>query len=448
MGGDDLVSGKDGNDLICTGGGNDRARGDDGADALSGGGGNDNLTGGLGPDQVSGVGGSDRLTSVDGDTLVGGSDNDVLDGGADLFGGPGDDVLLGGDGLRTTNYGGGGDDYIDGGFGPFGVASYRFAPGPINATLLTETTPGPRDSATGDGNDELVEIEGLIGSAFADELTGNADGNELSGLAGNDLIAALDNVSYPGGGIDVVDGGTGDDALDGGSGPDVLTFASAPAGVTVSLIGGTATGQGTDAIISFVDVRGSFFDDVITGDEDANRIDALFGLDTSFGLGGDDYFLSVEQGDAGNGSDTCEGSFAVNCERHVVVDPDAAAFISSPTETASLAASALDRLSGRVERGFGLIDQEHVFVHLSRLTQDGCFALRASLGVFVPRACSSSLWNRVPIERGRWRLVLPGPLSPAHYEARVTLRRPFNSESCLAGFGFFGPMCVEFDIET
>lgn len=451
-GGDDVVFAKDGNDFTCAGAGDDRMDGGDGADALSGGNGHDNLTGGLGPDHVAGDVGSDRLTAVDDDTLVGGSDNDVLDGGADLFGGPGDDVLVGADGRPSTLYGGGGDDYLHGGLGPSDVASFRFASGPIKATLLTETTPGPRDSATGEGNDELVDIEGLIGSAFDDELTGNDAGNELFGLAGNDVIAALDNVPSPEGATDVVDGGPGDDVLDGGSGNDVLTFTSAPVGVTASLIDGTATGHGTDAISSFVDVNGSFFDDVITGNDEANTIMALYGRDTIFGLGGDDFLSSGELGDAGEGTDTCDRFTGGNCEQFLVLDPGPEALISSPIQGATMAASALDRLAGRVEPGIGVIDQEHVFVHLSRLTQDGCSALRSSLGRFLPRPCSSSLWNRVPITgediefgRGRWRLVLPRPLSPGHYEARVTLvRRPFNTNFCL---GFFGPICVEFEIE-
>ena len=53
------------------------------------------------------------------------------------------------------------------------------------------------DAATGDGSDDLLEIENLIGSTFDNGLEGDDGTNEIWG----------------GNGADVIDGGGGDDRL-------------------------------------------------------------------------------------------------------------------------------------------------------------------------------------------------------------------------------------------
>ena len=58
-------------------------------------------------------------------------------------------------------------------------------------------------------------IEGLIGSAFDDQLTGDATANLLQGGAGNDALS-------DGAGNDTVEGGDGDDTLIAGAGADNL----------------------------------------------------------------------------------------------------------------------------------------------------------------------------------------------------------------------------------
>ncbi|WP_225025953.1 calcium-binding protein [Xinfangfangia pollutisoli] len=87
-GGDDSLSGGDGNDTILSGQGND---------SLYGGTGNDDLRGELGNDSLDGGAGDDTLRGEQG--------NDSLDGGA------GNDVLNGGAG-NDTGYGGTGNDFI------------------------------------------------------------------------------------------------------------------------------------------------------------------------------------------------------------------------------------------------------------------------------------------------------------------------------------------------
>ena len=176
--------------------------------------------------------------------------------------------------------------------------------------------------ATGD---RLIEIEGLVGSAFADSLTGDrltndlqggggegtdqlrsvetfvfADGavvaaamfdgypapivgdhgdntltdtsigDDLRGLGGIDTLSGLD-------GDDMLDGGSGGDTLDGGSDLDTAAYVSAAAAVSVSLAkaGGQDTGNaGVDTLLSIENLIGSDFDDQLTGDRfrrDADR---------------------------------------------------------------------------------------------------------------------------------------------------------------------------------
>lgn len=69
--------------------------------------------------------------------------------------------------------------------------------------------------------DALVNVENLIGSAFADRLIGNAGANAIDG----------------GGGDDLIDGGAGNDTLTGGTGADRFVLRS---------------GEGTDTIADFV----------------------------------------------------------------------------------------------------------------------------------------------------------------------------------------------------
>ncbi|HEU0218519.1 MAG TPA: calcium-binding protein [Stellaceae bacterium] len=125
--------------------------------------------------------GIENLTgSAFADTLKGTSDVNVLTGGA------GDDLLIGG----------GGYDRLDGGDG-MDTVSYADAAAGVQVGLAPGAYYNP-------GN--LISIEGLIGSAFADTLTGNDAANALSGGAGNDLLI----------------GGLGHDTLTGGAGNDVF----------------------------------------------------------------------------------------------------------------------------------------------------------------------------------------------------------------------------------
>ncbi len=83
--------------------------------------------------------------------------------------------------------------------------------------------------------------------------------------------------------------------LDGGAGPDYAIF-GAPRGVRVDLGRGTASGWGTDRLVSVESAEGSRFADVLRGSNGVNQLDGAGGNDALTGLAGND----VLSGDVGN----------------------------------------------------------------------------------------------------------------------------------------------------
>ena len=221
------------------------------------------LPGTPGADVIEGLGGADSLLGFAGeDELYGGDGNDTLRGGED------DDYLVGGPG----------SDVIDGGPGEDRV-SYESSPFAVNVNLVR----GTAQDGFG-GVDTLSDIERITGSQYADVLVGDGNTNYFRGLAGNDTII----------------GGAGDndrveyqrDAANGGG-----------AGVIVDLAAGSARdGFGnTDALREIEDVRGTYADDWIAGDDFANELQGEGGNDLLYGRGGNDYF------NGGAGNDTFDG---------------------------------------------------------------------------------------------------------------------------------------------
>jgi Ca2+-binding RTX toxin-like protein len=213
------------------------------------------------------------------DTLAGTVDNDTLAGlgGADtLSGGAGDDELAGG----------AGDDLIDGGDG-FDLATYTDVGAGVTVSLAIVGA----QSTGGAGTDTLRNIEGLVGSGYADQLTGDDAANKLFGYYGNDTLRG-------GGGDDTLDGGQGDDVLDGGAGFDTVDYSGAEYfNITVDLGTGIARPNfGQDTLISIERVLGS-------GGSDTLKAGSI-GV-TLVGGGGDDMLYSgagddVLDGGAGN----------------------------------------------------------------------------------------------------------------------------------------------------
>lgn len=265
---------------------------------------------------VYGLAGNDTLTGAAGrDELYGGEGNDSLNGGLGndhFFGGNGDDVINGGEDYDEVNY------------------SDSKNPMTVNLTLGT---------AIGEGNDTLISIEYVLGSAFNDTLIGGAAFNSLEGADGNDFLKGGDggNGLYGGVGDDMLNGGAEYDHLDGGLGNDILRgdagddeledlfgtnvldggdgndiasfmFAETGTGYKINLELGTATAKGTkNKLISIEDVYGSVFDDIITGSKANNFLAGDEGNDTLTGGAGNDYLWGEAGKDkliGGAGNDT------------------------------------------------------------------------------------------------------------------------------------------------
>ncbi len=182
---------------------------------LNGGTGNDLLQGQAGIDLLHGDDGNDTLFAGNdafGDALYGDGGNDVLHsgtgtfGGANLYGGDGDDTLYGesADGYALLHGGAGNDSLV----GSAGISYAVYSTAPAAVTISLALT-GPQNTGSA-GIDTLTGIDGVMGSAFDDQLTGNDNSNFMEGGAGNDT-------------------------LDGGAGDDSALYINAGGGVTVNL---------------------------------------------------------------------------------------------------------------------------------------------------------------------------------------------------------------------
>jgi Ca2+-binding RTX toxin-like protein len=235
--------------------------------------------------------GQDEITAR---MLIGSAFDDALEGrGFDaevtLEGGPGNDTLTGVGNSATLPT----RDW----------ASYAGANGPVSVSLATGRSSG------GAGNDTLVRIDGLIGSAFDDLLAGSDrspggfERESLFGGAGDDTLRGA-------GGDDLLRGGAGNDLIDGGEGNDEASYADATAAVQVSLAAGTASGatSGNDQIVAVERLTGTRFDDRLEGDDGSNWLLGGGGRDTLLGLGGNDLLAGGQLLEGGPGNDTLSSS--------------------------------------------------------------------------------------------------------------------------------------------
>jgi Ca2+-binding RTX toxin-like protein len=365
--GNDLISGLAGSDLLVGGAGNDTLIGGAGADILEGNddtdtasyaasaagvtvnlqtgaasGGDaagdvlslienltgsrlgDNLTGtdgdnviegGAGADTLDGLAGTDTLSYAastvavnvnlsTGTGLGGDAAGDVIAGFENLTGTALNDtlvgseavnILLGGAGNDLIRGFGGGGDVLDGGAGTGDTASYEGFGDDVTLDLTTSVT-------FGTGGDILTGFENLTGGNGNDTLVGNGAANRIDGSSGNDEL----------------NGGGGADVLIGGLGQDRLAFATSAPAVTINLSLATAQLLGTLGSVTLTgieDVRGTDFDDNLTGSAVANVLEGRDGNDTLSGLVGDD---ALDGGDGddlligGAGADTLIGGTGID----------------------------------------------------------------------------------------------------------------------------------------
>ena len=117
-----------------------------------------------------------------------------------------------------------------------------------------------RDRIWGGGGDDLI-----CGGLGADIIRSGPGRDRLDGGRGADVVRA-------GGDDDSLRGSTGHDILSGGTGIDELDFSTASRGVHVDLGRDSAIGRSGDSILDIENVRGSPFDDSLTGDGNANQL--------------------------------------------------------------------------------------------------------------------------------------------------------------------------------
>lgn len=277
-GGNDEVDAAGGLDLVTPGDGNDTVEGGDDADIYYVNDATGNTTVDLAGGVASGPGiGSDFVTGFE--HVVGSDFNDTIDGDAQ------DNIFFGGLGNDTMR-GAGGFDY----------ASYWFAAGPVNANLQTK-------SATGEGTDSFLDIEGLLGTInFSDTLRGDQQPNYIDGDGGDDQL-------FGEGGDDWFVGGLGDDTVDGGQGTFDFWDYYGNEALVVDLPDETISTASLDVdIIGVEAVAGADSSDLFIGDDANNRFYGWGGNDVLNGAGGDDQLdggAGSDTSDPGLGADTC-----------------------------------------------------------------------------------------------------------------------------------------------
>jgi Ca2+-binding RTX toxin-like protein len=254
--------------------------GGDGDDVLAGGPGNDGIVAGPGSDVITDPGGddvikgrdgNDRIDSQGADRILAGSGDDFVEGaGAKLIlAGLGNDIVFAGDGSQTVQ-GNEGDDWIEGG--------------------------ATDDVISGDNHDPLHRdiVEGH------DVLVGGAGNDVLEGEYGNDIFLT----------------GEGFDRLFGMTGEDWASYERSTEGVSADLArvaeplaaGEPAPELTSDLFAGVEALSGSAFDDLLRGDDAANRLLGGGGSDRLEGGGGDDLlagdsFLQVDLSDQGPGGE-------------------------------------------------------------------------------------------------------------------------------------------------
>lgn len=322
-GGDDIVYGKTGTDELYGDDGNDQLFGGVGEDKLYGGKGNDQLIGGQGADFIDGGEGFDTVAYDDAtsgvtidllsqtgqggdaegdiyrniewargskynDEIIGNNAANVLDGGlgADtLNAGAGDDRLLG----RAGNdklYGEKGNDRLEGGEGADllnggdGIDSATY----INSTAGVKVNLSSGICSGGEAEgDQLISIEELQGSNFADELVGTNGNDRIFGAGGDDVIVT-------GAGSDLIDGGEGTDFLAGGVGDDIYVFR---AGSGVDIVAENIN-EGTDT---------AYFDGITSVNIYKQNNDLLIGVNENKDI------MQFKDWYASNGSHTVENFY-------------------------------------------------------------------------------------------------------------------------------------------
>ncbi|WP_371039404.1 calcium-binding protein, partial [Rhodosalinus sp. FB01] len=283
---DDFLEGGDGDDLIATGD-------NDGSDVIVGGLGHDEF---ILTDMTTGF---LDLVYFDVATAISASIDGVANTGSVDKGAAGTDTLtdvataLGADGLAIY-----GTDLGDSFTLNVAAGQFLAVRGAQGADSYDVTNVGGTVRLDFRGGTNGIDVD-LSTGTIADDGFGNAE--TLTGAV-TEVRATMND--------DVVTGGdaderfilqAGNDTVDGGAGTDTLRFdrSRVDSPVVVDLEGGTATGSWEGQAFSYTvsnieNVRGSVFDDSLTGDSEGNRIEGNAGNDMLTGGDGNDTLLGGE----------------------------------------------------------------------------------------------------------------------------------------------------------
>jgi hypothetical protein len=241
-------------DVVIGGGGNDKLYGEAGIDEIYGGAGDDYIDAGGDTDLAFGDGGNDIMFGGDGpDELRGGLGDDMLSGGsgADVLKGEGgDDLLFGGIGQNALN--GDSDELL----GDVGFDMSVFSDTNIvldtAADLRNQNLVAAGGAAPYNPFSQLwADLEGVVGSKFADKIIGDDSDNWMIGGGGNDTfgttVANTDGIVGSGGNDVIIGGHIRLDTLIGTYGGYTDGFdanGNATHGVTGTLTGGLLANGG------------------------------------------------------------------------------------------------------------------------------------------------------------------------------------------------------------
>ncbi len=196
------------------------------------------------------------------------------------------------------------------------VSGYTGNPGANNTGSYTVSVAEVAVLPSGEGAD-------IEGTPNADKLVGTGDSESIAGLGGDDTLygGGGDDSLSGGEGNDLLMGGPGADTLKGGAGEDTITYKYSAAGVTINLNDGAANGGDADGDTlgeMLENVVGSAHDDVLTGTDNVNVGNKLWGLggnDVLSGREGDDMLYGGagdDMLDGGDENDTLEGGYGAD----------------------------------------------------------------------------------------------------------------------------------------
>ena len=328
-GGDDIIIGDSGANMLYGRSGDDWLDGGAGADKLYGGVGDDVLIGRSGADKLYGEAGDDVLIGGTGlDRVYGGAGNDTIIRSAEnglSYGGAGDDLLIATQGTGYAGHFRGGVGTEDAGNDT--ISFERYSEGITLDMRYRSASWDGHSSAfysnpnvrrymvrSNDTDNALInymfvsQIDNVTGTSFADVINGDNANNILRGGGGDDVLKGN-------GGSDTLEGGAGADTLErtknssGAWGTTTVSYEHSLGGVDVSIghiaslggqhaFGGDASG---DKFVGYMHhLTGSNYADVLEGN---------YGSNVLRGLDGDDYFIATRGSDqfhGGEGFDTVD----------------------------------------------------------------------------------------------------------------------------------------------